>query len=177
MPRIPTTAKRSATCRRFSQFPASLTIGQLFGMMADVRSLSPGEPDDTLIAELGLDKQWDKRLGTLSGGTRQKVSAVLAFRTRPSILVMDEPTAGLDPISSRRVLSEAARVRDAGSTVLITSHLMEEVESLADRVAYLEDGVLRFLLPVREILETTGTDRLAKALPVMLEGGMTNMEW
>ncbi len=126
-------------------------------------------PDDRLIADLGLDKQLDKRLGTLSGGTRQKVSAVLACRTRPSILVMDEPTAGLDPLSSRRVLAEADRVRSAGGTVLITSHLMEEVESLADRVAYLEEGTLRFLLPVREILEATGTDRLAKALPVMLE--------
>ncbi|TXI77543.1 MAG: ABC transporter ATP-binding protein [Flavobacteriales bacterium] len=154
---------------QISQFPASLTIGHLFEMMADVRHLGPGEPDDRLIADLGLDKQLDKRLGTLSGGTRQKVSAVLACRTRPSILVMDEPTAGLDPLSSRRVLAEADRVRSAGGTVLITSHLMEEVESLADRVAYLEEGTLRFLLPVREILEATGTDRLAKALPVMLE--------
>ncbi len=154
---------------QISQFPASLSIGHLFDMMADVRGLAPGEPDDRLIAELGLDKQLDKRLSTLSGGTRQKVSAVLACRTRPNILVMDEPTAGLDPISSKRVLAEAAHVRDAGGTVLVTSHLMEEVETLADRVAYLEDGTLRFLLPIREILDATGTDRLAKALPVMLE--------
>jgi Cu-processing system ATP-binding protein len=67
------------------------------------------------------------------------------------------------------VLQRAAAVRDAGGTVLITSHLMEEVESLADRVAYLEDGNLKFLLPVQEILSSTGSTRLSEALPRMLE--------
>ena len=154
---------------QISQFPASLRIGDLFDMMADVRGLTATELDDSLITDLGLHKQLDKRLSTLSGGTRQKVSAVLACRTRPSVLVMDEPTAGLDPISSKRVLAEASHVRAAGGTVLVTSHLMEEVETLADRVAYLEDGTLRFMLPMQEILGITGTDRLAKALPLMLE--------
>ncbi|MCU0318917.1 MAG: ABC transporter ATP-binding protein [Flavobacteriales bacterium] len=154
---------------QISQFPPSLTIAQLFAMMADVRGLAPDQLDDRLIAELGLDRQLDKRLSTLSGGTRQKVSAVLAFRTHPTILVMDEPTAGLDPVSAARVLKEAGALRDGGGTVLITSHLMEEVEALADRVAYLEDGALRFLLPMNDILERTGATRLAQGLPRLLE--------
>jgi Cu-processing system ATP-binding protein len=154
---------------QISQFPATLTIGQLLEMMADIRELGKDELEDSLVEELGLTAQLDKRLSTLSGGTKQKVSAVLALRTRPSILVMDEPTAGLDPLSSLRVLQRAAAVRDAGGTVLITSHLMEEVESLADRVAYLEDGSLKFLMPVQEILEHTGVKRLSEALPRMLE--------
>jgi Cu-processing system ATP-binding protein len=154
---------------QISQFPATLTIGQLLEMMADIRELRKDELEDSLVEELGLIAQLDKRLSTLSGGTKQKVSAVLALRTRPSILVMDEPTAGLDPVSSKRVLQRAAAVRDAGGTVLITSHLMEEVESLADRVAYLEDGSLKFLMPVQEILERTSTRRLSEALPRMLE--------
>ncbi len=154
---------------QISQFPATLTIAQLLAMMADVRGADTAALDDALVPELGLDRQLDKRLTTLSGGTKQKVSAVLATRTRPSILVMDEPTAGLDPVSAQRVLARAAAVRAAGGTVLITSHLMEEVETLADRVAYLEDGTLRFLLPVQEILQRTGTARLAEALPKMLQ--------
>lgn len=154
---------------QISQFPATLTVGQLLEMMADIRELHADELDDDPVEELGLGNQLDKRLSALSGGTKQKVSAVLALRSRPGILVMDEPTAGLDPISSKRVLQRAAGVRDAGGTVLITSHLMEEVESLADRVAYLEDGALRFLLPVQDILERTGTKRLSEALPRMLE--------
>ena len=154
---------------QISQFPAALTIGQLLDMMRDIRGLNDAAIDDGLIAELGLDKQLDKRLSDLSGGTRQKVSAVLAFRSRPQILVMDEPTAGLDPVSANKVLGHAASVREAGGTVLITSHLMEEVEALADRIAYLEDGRLRFILPMDEILKSTGQQRLAKALPELLE--------
>lgn len=161
---------------QISQFPASLTVGQLLEMMADIRGLDAAHLQDGLVEELGLKQHFDKRLNTLSGGTRQKVSAVLAFRTSPSLLVMDEPTAGLDPVSAKRVLQEAGTLRDMGGTVLITSHLMEEVESLADRVAYLEDGTLRFLLPVDEILERTGTSRLSQALPRMLESSaMSNV--
>lgn len=154
---------------QISQFPPALTIAQLFAMMADVRGLSTDQLDDRLIKELGLEGQLDKRLSTLSGGTRQKVSAVLAFRTMPTVLVMDEPTAGLDPLSADRVLRMAGALRDRGGTVLITSHLMEEVEALADRVAYLEEGRLRFLLPVNEILGSTGTARLAQGLPRILQ--------
>ncbi|MBK9273688.1 MAG: ABC transporter ATP-binding protein [Flavobacteriales bacterium] len=153
---------------QISQFPPSLTIGQLLDMMRDVRGLASGDTDDGLVEDLGLAPQLDKRLGTLSGGTMQKVSAVLAFRSSPDILVMDEPTAGLDPLSARTVLEQAAKVRERGGTVLITSHLLEEVEALADRIAYLQDGSLRFLLPLREVLTRTGADRLAAALPRML---------
>lgn len=153
---------------QISQYPAALTIGQLLEMMADIRGLGKSQAEDSLVEELGLSAQLEKRLASLSGGTKQKVSAVLALRSRPSILVMDEPTAGLDPLSSKRVLERAAAVRDAGGTVLITSHLMEEVEALADRVAYLDEGSLRFLLPVQEILSSTGCKRLSEALPMML---------
>lgn len=154
---------------QISQFPAALTIGQLLEMMADIRRLGKHELEDSLVEELGLGAQLDKRLSALSGGTKQKVSAVLALRTRPRVLVMDEPTAGLDPLSAKCVMQRASSVRDAGGTVLITSHLMEEVEAFADRVAYLEDGSLKFLLPVQEILERTGSSRLSVALPKMLE--------
>ncbi len=153
---------------QISQFPPALTISQLLDMMLDVRGLKEGDTDDRLIALLGLDKQLDKRLSALSGGTSQKVSAVMAFRSKPRLLVMDEPTAGLDPLSARNVLEQAAEVRANGGTVLITSHLMEEVEALADRVAYLQDGALKFLLPIAEIHERTGSQRLSHAIPKLL---------
>jgi Cu-processing system ATP-binding protein len=154
---------------QISQFPPSLTVGQLLDMMRDIRGLTEETAEDGLSDALGLREQYGKQLGNLSGGTRQKVSAVLAFRSRPDILVMDEPTAGLDPLSARTVLERAGALRDAGGTVLITSHLMEEVEALADRVAYLEEGSLRFIMPVGEILDITGTKRLARAIPDMLD--------
>lgn len=156
---------------QISQFPGALTVRQLLAMMADIRGMAPSGLDEELIDELGLRAQLDQRLGALSGGTRQKVSALLAFRSAPEVLVMDEPTAGLDPLTAQRVLARAGRLRDAGGIVLITSHLMEEVEALADRVAYLEEGRLRLIMPVREMLEATGTRRLALALPRLLAHG------
>ena len=97
---------------QISQFPAALTIGQLLDMMRDIRELDDDLLEDSLVEELGLDKQLDKRLSELSGGTRQKVSAVLAFRSRPEILVMDEPTAGSG--SGVRQQGARARTRCAG---------------------------------------------------------------
>jgi Cu-processing system ATP-binding protein len=155
---------------QISQFPPALSVGQLLEMMLDIRGLKSGETDDRLITELGLDRQVDKRLSALSGGTCQKVSAALALRSRPRLLVMDEPTAGLDPVSARTVLAHAAEVRAKGGTVLITSHLMEEVEAFADRVAYLQDGELKFLLPIAEILQRAGAQRLAQAIPQLISG-------
>lgn len=153
---------------QISRFPNELKIGQLIDLMDDIRGSNKGRSEGALVKELGVDGMMDKRLGTLSGGQRQKVSAVLAFRYSPSVLVLDEPTAGLDPLSSQIVLQAVRDIKREGCTVLITSHLMEEVEALADRIAYLQDGTLRFLLPPEDVLEATGQSRLSKAIPAML---------
>ena len=150
---------------QISRFPNELKIGQL---MDDIRGSNKGRSEGALVKELGVVDMMDMRLGTLSGGQRQKVSAVLAFRYSPSVLVLDEPTAGLDPLSSQIVLQAVRNIKREGCTVLITSHLMEEVEALADRVAYLQDGTLRFLLPPEDLLAITGEKRLSKAIPAML---------
>ncbi|MCB9183681.1 MAG: ABC transporter ATP-binding protein [Flavobacteriales bacterium] len=153
---------------QFAEFPRELTVEQLLRMMSDIRGSRSGAMDDRLISQLGMDALLDKRIGSLSGGMRQKVSAVLAFRYRPDLLVLDEPTAGLDPVSAGKLLDAAMRAKRDGATVLITSHIMEEVERLGDRVAYLEDGRLRFVLPPELILEATGERTLSQALPAYL---------
>ncbi|MCO6481824.1 MAG: ABC transporter ATP-binding protein [Flavobacteriales bacterium] len=153
---------------QISRFPNELKIGQLIDLMDDIRGNDMQRSEGPLIRELGVDRMLDKRLGTLSGGQRQKVSAVLAFRYAPTVLVLDEPTAGLDPLSSEILLSAVREIKRTGCTVLITSHLMEEVEAMADRIAYLQDGGLQFLLSPEEILEATGQTRLSRAIPAML---------
>ncbi|MBL7939966.1 MAG: ABC transporter ATP-binding protein [Flavobacteriales bacterium] len=153
---------------QLAEFPRELTVEQLLRMMNDIREARSGSTDDRLIDELGVDQLLDKRIGTLSGGMRQKVSAVLAFRYRPNILVLDEPTAGLDPVSAGRLLDAVMRAKRHGATVLITSHIMEEVQRLGDRVAYLQDGRLRFALPPETITEVTGEPALSMALPKYL---------
>jgi Cu-processing system ATP-binding protein len=110
-------------------------------------------------------------MGNLSGGTRQKVSAALAFLFSPDLIVLDEPTAGLDPVSSEILKDKLRKEKERGVLTLITSHNMSEVEELADRVVFLVDGALRFSLTVDEIRKKAGEQRLGKALAVMMEGG------
>lgn len=153
---------------QISRFPSELKVGQLIDLMDDIRGRDRVRGSGPLVKELGVDALMDKRLGTLSGGQRQKVSAALAFRYSPLVLVLDEPTAGLDPISAEILLMAVRDIKDTGCTVLVTSHLMDEVEALADRIAYLQDGTLRFLLRPAELIATTGRDRLSKAIPAML---------
>lgn len=153
---------------QISRFPNELKIGQLIDLMDDIRGSNMDRMEGPLVKELGVDGMMGKRLGTLSGGQRQKVSAVLAFRYSPTVLVLDEPTAGLDPLSSQILLSAVRAIKRSGCTVLITSHLMEEVEAMADRIAYLQEGRLQFLLSPEEITGSTGHDRLSKAIPALL---------
>lgn len=150
---------------QFAAFPSELTVDQLLRMMNDIRRARSGSTDDRLIASLEVDALLDKRVSSLSGGMRQKVSAVLALRYRPGVLVLDEPTAGLDPVSAHTLIDAVKDTRRQGGTVIITSHVMEEVQQLADRVAYLQDGLLRFLLPPETILDATNEHALSAALP------------
>lgn len=153
---------------QISRFPNELKIGQLIDLMDDIRGRERNRTEGPLVRDLGVDRMMGKRLGTLSGGQRQKVSAVLAFRYQPKVLVLDEPTAGLDPLSAEVLLAAVRDIKRGGCTVLITSHLMEEVEALADRIAYLHEGMLQFLLAPEEVMNITGHQRLSKAIPAML---------
>ena len=153
---------------QLAEFPKELTVDQLLRMMNDIRDARSGSTDDRLINALGVDLLLDKRISALSGGMRQKVSAVLAFRYKPSVLVLDEPTAGLDPVSARKVMDAVSEACRHGATAIITSHILEEVERHADRLAYLEDGRLRFLLAPETIKEVTDQRSLVMALPLYL---------
>lgn len=155
---------------QIGRYPEQMRIRQVFAMMRDVRRTSH-VADDELYQRFGLDGLQEKRMGNLSGGTRQKVSAALAFLFSPDLIVLDEPTAGLDPVSSEILKDKLRKEKERGVLTLITSHNMSEVEELADRVVFLVDGALRFSLTVDEIRKKAGEQRLGKALAVMMEGG------
>jgi Cu-processing system ATP-binding protein len=152
---------------QMARFPAHLSGQELLATLA---SLRPGSaaPDLTLADAFELGAAFSRPLGTLSGGTRQKINAVLAFAFRPTLLILDEPTAGLDPLSSRvlkdRILSERA----SGRTVLITSHVLPELEELADDVLFLADGMVKWQGPVRELRVNTGQSTLERAVAHLL---------
>jgi ABC-2 type transport system ATP-binding protein len=100
----------------------------------------------TWSAVEGLAKRFDLdltlRIGTLSHGNRQKVGIVQAFMHGPDLLILDEPTTGLDPLAQREFLDLVRETRDSGRTVLLSSHVLYEVEAVADMVAILRGGRL-----------------------------------
>jgi Cu-processing system ATP-binding protein len=120
--------------------------------------------DEELVEAFQLPAMSDKRMRTLSGGTRQKVSAALAFLFSPPIMILDEPTAGLDPLSSEilkdKIRKEAAR----GRLVLITSHIMSDLEELTTELIYLQDGVVRYDNDIVSLKASTGERTLGRAI-------------
>ena len=152
------------------RFPDNLTARELFAMMVDLRQdqHGHGERDEELVHRFALAEHLDKRLNVLSGGTRQKVNACLALLFRPAILVLDEPTAGLDPRSSAILKDKILSLRADGVTVLVTSHIMSELEELCDDVAFLLDGVVRYVGPVADLTATTHQPTLERAVATLM---------
>lgn len=150
------------------RFPENLSVGEIVAML---RALRPADvAEESLVQDFGLRAEWATPVGTLSGGWRQKVSLACAFLFMPDVLILDEPTAGLDPIAAGVFKQAVRHARDAGRTVLITSHILSELEELADDVAFLSDGQLRFAGPVERLLADTGMRRLEPAIAALLRG-------
>ncbi|HZV25910.1 MAG TPA: ABC transporter ATP-binding protein [Acidothermaceae bacterium] len=99
-------------------------------------------PIDATIAMVGLDEHRKARIRTLSGGLQRRLDLCLALIGDPEIIFLDEPTTGFDPTARRAAWDMVANLRDLGKTVLLTSHYMDEVEHLADRVAVMRHGVI-----------------------------------
>ena len=154
---------------QISRFPENISIRELLAMMKDIRT-DVTEYDEDLYEEFQIEKMAAKKLGTLSGGTKQKVSAVSAFMFKPEIVVLDEPTAGLDPLASERIRQKIRKERSKGSLVLITSHIMSDIEELADSVVYLLDGHVKMHATIDEIKQKTAETSFSKAMAKVVEG-------
>lgn len=163
------------TCRQsigymsqVARYPDNLTPLELITM---VRSVRKGQADsaDELIDLLQLKQHLSKPMRTLSGGTRQKVGAVLAFMADPSTVLLDEPTAGLDPISSERLKARVRASQAAGATILISSHVLSEVQELADRILYVHEGCIAYEGTMQELLDRTGERALGRAIASVME--------
>jgi Cu-processing system ATP-binding protein len=149
------------------RYPENLKVREILHMIKDLRGRFD-DLDEELVELFELEKQFEKPFKTLSGGNRQRVSASLAFLFRPDILFLDEPTAGLDPVASSTLKDKILRERRAGKTFVLTSHVMSEVEELADVVIYLLDGSVYFEDTVRALLDRTGESTLERAMARMM---------
>ena len=148
---------------QIGRYPDNMTIGQVIDMMKDIRQTSSGL-DEELIDAFALKGMYNKRMRTLSGGTRQKVSASLAFLFNPKVLILDEPTAGLDPLSSELLKEKIKSEIIKGKLVIITSHILSELDDLVSEVIYMQDGKLLFHKSIEILHKETGENKLSKAI-------------
>lgn len=148
---------------QIGRYPDNMTIGQILDMMKDIRNKTTALDED-LIKAFSLHKLVDKRMRTLSGGTRQKISASLAFMFDPAVLILDEPTAGLDPVSSELLKEKIITEKEKGKLVLITSHVLSELDDLVTQIIYMQDGKLLFQKSIAELKKETGQKKLSKAI-------------
>ena len=147
---------------QIANFPANLTVKELIKM---VKNLRPKVAHDTALIELfDLQPFLDKKLGNLSGGTKQKVNIVLTFMFESDLIILDEPTTGLDPISLIHLKEIIHREKEKGKTILITTHIMSFVEEIADEIVFLLDGEIYFKGTSKELKERTGQKDLEHAI-------------
>lgn len=153
---------------QIGRYPDNMRIGQLLGMIRDLRP-DVSTTDDELIEELRLEVLFQKRMHTLSGGTRQKVSAAISFLFNPQILILDEPTAGLDPLSVEILKAKILREKERGKVFLITSHIMSDLDELSSDLLYLEDGVVRYANSLASLKRESGEEKLGRAIATMMK--------
>jgi Cu-processing system ATP-binding protein len=149
---------------QIGRYPENMTVGQVLDMMKDIRKMPEHELDTDLVTAFQIAQIMDKRMRTLSGGTRQKVSACLAFIFNPSVLILDEPTAGLDPLSTEILKEKIRAEKQKDKLIIITSHVLSELDDLVSEVIYMQDGKPRFHETLDTLKASTGTDRLSKAI-------------
>ena len=138
---------------QIANFPSNLKVKELITMIKDLRGTT--NEDEALITLFGLEPFLNKKLGTLSGGTKQKVNLVLTFMFDSPLVILDEPTTGLDPISLIHLKELIQKEKGKGKTILITSHIMSFVEEVSDEIVFLLEGKIYFKGTISELKNKT----------------------
>lgn len=153
---------------QIGRYPENMTIGQVLNMIKGIRK-HKGELDEDLYREFAIGDILHKKMRTLSGGTTQKVSATLAFMFQPQVLILDEPTAGLDPIASETLKDKIINAKNEGKLILITSHLLSELEGMASHVIFIQEGQVILHKSVEDLKNSTGQETIAKSIVHLLK--------
>ncbi len=151
---------------QIGKYPENMSIAQLFSMMREIRRVN--ETDNELYEQFEIKKIERKLLSQLSGGTTQKVSAALAFLFKPEILILDEPTAGLDPIASE-ILKDKISKEKENKLILITSHILNDLDEIASHAIFLQNGKLLFFETIQALKEKSGHHKLGKTIAEIMK--------
>ncbi|HRG59422.1 MAG TPA: ABC transporter ATP-binding protein [Bacteroidia bacterium] len=153
---------------QIGRYPENMTIGQILNMVKGIRN-SNQTLDNDLYQQFEIEKILNKYMNTLSGGTTQKVSSTLAFLFNPDVLILDEPTAGLDPLASEILKEKIIKERSKGKLILITSHLLSELDDLVSEIIFIQEGNLIFHKGVEALKNETGCDKISKSIIYVLK--------
>ncbi len=153
-----------------ANFPGNLTGQEVLEMVKDLRRARI--LDEELLEKFNFKNELGKPIRNLSGGTRQKLNAVVAFLFDPDILILDEPTAGLDPLASGILKEKIRRAQKRGKTIILTSHLINELEHLSENVLFMLEGKVRYHGPIHNLVTSYGETRLENAIVHLMNGGM-----
>lgn len=148
---------------QIARYPENLTVAELIEMVKDLRNLEVNLDLD-LHQAFAIEEMEHKKLGALSGGMRQRVNASLAFLFDPDMVILDEPTASLDPLSAEHLKEKIHAAKNQGKCILLSSHIVSEVEELADRLIFMLDGQICFDNTLSSLKQQTGQQKLGPAL-------------
>ena len=152
---------------QIANFPNNLTVNELIKMIKDIRAKKA--TDETRLIELfNMEKFLNEKLGNLSGGMKQKVNLLLTFMFDSPLVILDEPTSGLDPISHIRLKELIKAEKAKGKTILITSHIMNFVEEIADEIVFLLEGKIYFKGTISELKAKTNQPNFEHAIASIL---------
>jgi Cu-processing system ATP-binding protein len=151
---------------QIAHFPENLSVKELFSMVSDLRK-QKADPKE-YVEHFNMSTFMNKRLRNLSGGTRQKVNVILALMFNPSFYIFDEPTSGLDPVSTVRLKEWMIKEKQNSKTILFVTHLLNEVEELADEIVFLLEGKIYFQGQPQKLKDEQNEPTLEKAIASLL---------
>ncbi len=148
-----------------TSFQADLTVREIITLYAGLYGVAtpPGYVEG-LLQEINLADAKNKRFGQLSGGQQQRVSLLIAIIHNPPLVLLDEPTTGLDPQSRRQLWDRIEKIKETGRSILLTTHSMEEAEAMCDRVAIIDHGRIIAIDSPERFIEDYKEDPRVKAV-------------
>jgi Cu-processing system ATP-binding protein len=149
---------------QIGRYPENMTIEETIKMIKDTRKIKDTHLDTELLDAFELQDLYAKKMRTLSGGTTQKVSAVLAFLFDPKIIILDEPTAGLDPLATEILKNKIIKEKNKGKLILITSHLLSELDDIISEIVFMNEGKVVVHQSVEDLKKETNTQKISDGI-------------
>ena len=158
---------------QIARFPANLSGRELIDFMKNIKT-GAGNVEE-LIELFGLEKELDKKMSVLSGGTRQKLNLLLAFMYDAPFIILDEPSTGLDPLALLKLKKYLTAEVKKGKQILLITHILSLVEALADNVVFILEGKIYYQGGLSELIQQQGGQNLEDSIANILRRDAANI--